>query len=91
MKLSIINIYLPRSKTGPTGSYNQTLNTIRTIKKWEEAAGVENYFYTIVAERIREDVNEGFKVILGRDFNEDSIEYGGMAKCLRGINLIIIT
>ena len=91
MKLSIINIYLPRSKTGPTGSYNQTLNTIRTLQKWEDAVGVEKYFYSTIVECIKEDVKEGFKVILGGDFNEDNTEDGGMAKGLRGLNLINTT
>ena len=32
VKISIINVYLPKFKTGPTGTYYQALNTIRKMK-----------------------------------------------------------
>ena len=51
VKLSIINVYLPKFKTGPTGTYYQTLNTIQKMKGWENAAEIKEYFYDTIQEK----------------------------------------
>ena len=90
-KISIINAYHPRHRTGPSGSFYQTLNTIRMTEKWAASVDVEDYFYSTIIDKIKEDVRLGYKVVLGGDFNCDNSEDGEMTKRLRAQNLINIT
>ena len=90
-KISIINAYHPRNKTGPAGSYYQTLNTIRMTEKWAAAEDVGDYFYTTITDKVKEDVKLGYKVVLGGDFNCDNSEDGEMTRRLQALSLINIT
>ena len=90
-KISIINAYNPRNRTGPAGSYYQTLNTIRKTREWEDAEGVEDYFYTTIAQIVKDDIKLGYKIVIGGDFNCDNSADGEMAKHFLPLSLINIT
>ena len=91
VKLSIINIYLPRFKTGPTGTYYQTLNTIRKMAGRESAEEIKSYFYETIRQKVMEDAGDGYMTIIGGDFNEDNLDKGEMAKTLKELALVNIT
>ena len=90
-KMCIINAYNPRNRTGPAGTYYQTLNTIRKTKGWEDAEGVEEYFYETISRIVREDIRLGYKIVIGGDFNCDNSGGGDMSKKFLMLNLVNIT
>ena len=89
--MCIINAYNPRNRTGPAGTYYQTLNTIRKTKGWEDAEGVEEYFYETISRIVREDIRLGYKIVIGGDFNCDNSGGGDMSKKFLMLNLVNIT
>ena len=89
--MSITNIYLPKFNPGPTSSYTQALNTIRKMKGWESATGIEEYFYNKLQESIREDFEQGYRQVVGGDFNDDHSTSSKMTKQMETVGLINVS
>ena len=72
-------------------TYNQSLNTIRTLKGRETATDVDKYFYEMLQKCIEQDGKEGFLPIIGGNFNDDNKEESRMKTTLEGMSMVNIT
>ena len=91
VKMSIVNIYLPRPDTGAMSTYSQALNTIRTLREWATATNVDEYFYEKLHTYIEQDAKEGYYTIIGGDFNDDHKKGSRMTTTLEGLSMLNIT